>query len=69
MYSKPTKKDRNFIEKVTTPEALKYWMKLIVEAYMRLYQNEEFTESEIVNDFNAKYHEMNNNCIEFLARF
>jgi putative DNA primase/helicase len=69
MFNKPTRKDKRFIDKVTTPEALKYWMKLIVEAYQRLYKNEGFTESPIVIEYNQKYHEMNNNCIEFLQDF
>ncbi len=33
MFTKPTKKDKRFIEKLTTPDALKYWMKMIVEGY------------------------------------
>jgi putative DNA primase/helicase len=69
MFSKPTRKDKRFIDKITTPDALKYWMKLIVEGYMRLYKNEEFTESPVVTEYNQKYHEMNNNCIEFLKDF
>lgn len=69
IFSKPTKKDKNFISKVTTEKALKYWMKLIVEAYERLYKNEAFTDSPKIAEFNAKYHEMNNNCIEFLQDY
>jgi putative DNA primase/helicase len=69
MFHKPTKKDKRFIDKLTTPDALKYWMKLIVEAYGRLYENEGFTESPIVTEYNLKYHELNNNCIEFLQDF
>jgi putative DNA primase/helicase len=69
MFSKPSKKDKKFIEKLTTPDALKYWMKLIVEGYMRLYKNEGFTESPIVSEYNKRYHELNNNCIEFLQDF
>ena len=69
MFSKPRKKDKNFIKKVTTPEALEYWMKMIVEGYMRLYENQGFTESPAVAEFNEKYHEMNNNCTEFLQDF
>jgi len=69
MFSKPTKKDIRFIDKLTTPEALKYWMKLIVEGYQRLYQNTGFTESPIVTEYNLKYHKMNNNCLEFLQDF
>ena len=69
IYSKPKKKDKNFIAKITTPEALQYWMKLIVDGYKRLYKNEAFTESKIVIEFNEKYHEMNNNITEFLRDF
>jgi putative DNA primase/helicase len=69
MYSKPTKKDKHFISKLTTPDALKYWMKLIVEAYLRLHKNEGFTESQLVKDFNEKYHAMNNNVTEYLEDF
>ena len=68
MYSKPTKKDRHFI-KITTPEALRYWIKLIVEAYERLHQNKGFTESEIVNKFNEEYHQSNNSVLEFLSDY
>lgn len=66
MYSKPTKKDAHFISKITTPEALQYWLKLIVEAYERLHENKGFTESELVTKFNEDYHMINNNCLEFL---
>jgi putative DNA primase/helicase len=69
MFTKPVKKDKNFISKITAPDALLYWVKLIVDAYKRLYQNEEFTESEIVSKFNEEYHRENNNCIEFLEDF
>jgi putative DNA primase/helicase len=69
MYGKPTKKDKNFIKKLTTPEALQYWIKLIVEAYARLHINEGFTESALVKDFNDKYHAMNNNVTEFLEDY
>ena len=69
IFTKPIRKDKNFISKVTTAESLQYWMKLIVEAYERLYKQEEFTESPAVAEFNAKYHEMNNNCIEYLQDY
>jgi putative DNA primase/helicase len=44
-------------------------MKLIVEGYQRLYENDGFTESPIVIEYNQNYHKMNNNCIEFLQDF
>jgi putative DNA primase/helicase len=69
MYGKPTKKDRHFISKLTTPEALQYWIKLIVEGYMRLYQNQGFTESEIVTKFNQEYHKSNNTILEYLSDY
>ena len=69
IYAKPAKKDKNFIDKLTTPEALQYWMKLIVEGYFRVYQNQGFTESPSVKEFNNQYHIMNNNIIEFLEDF
>jgi putative DNA primase/helicase len=69
MFTKPTRKDKRFIEKLTTPDALKYWMKLIVDGYQRLYENEGFTESPKVIEYNQRYHELNNNCIEFLQDF
>lgn len=69
MYGKPTKKDIHFIDKLTTPEALQYWIKLIVEGYFRIYENKGFTESPIVKEFNDKYHLMNNNVIEYLQDY
>ena len=66
IFKKPVKKDKNFISKLTTPEALQYWMKLIIEAYFRLYENEGFTYSEIVQQFNDKYHEENNTVLQYL---
>lgn len=66
MYGKPVKKDKHFIDKLTTPTALKYWIKLIVEGYFRLHENQGFTESPKVSEFNEKYHSLNNNCLEFL---
>jgi len=69
MYGKPKKKDKHFIDKLTTPEALEYWMKLIVEGYKRLHENEGFTESEMVTKFNEEYHENNNTVLEYLSDY
>jgi putative DNA primase/helicase len=69
MYGKPKKKDKHFIDKLTTPEALEYWMKLIVEGYMRLHENQGFTESEMVTKFNEEYHEQNNTVLEYLSDY
>ena len=66
MFGKPKVKDNRFVEKLTTPEALQYWIRLIVEGYMRLYKNGEFTHSDMVEEFNEEYHRINNNILEFL---
>lgn len=66
MYGKPKKKDPRFITNLTTDEALKYWIKMIVEGYMRLYKNQKFTESDKVKQFNDQYHIDNNSAIEFI---
>ena len=66
MYTKVTKKDPLFITKLTTPEALKYWIKLIVEGYKRLYKNGDFTKCEIVEEFNLKYHRDNNPALDYI---
>ncbi|WP_425539418.1 DNA primase family protein [Microaceticoccus formicicus] len=66
MYTKVEKKDPLFITKLTTPEALEYWMRLIVEGYKRLYENGDFTESEIVNIFNESYHRENNPALDYI---
>lgn len=64
-----SKKDPLFISKMTTKESLAYWIKLIVEGYMRLYKNKRFTFSGIVSEHNRKYHEENNPTIEFLQDY
>ncbi|MBS4750988.1 hypothetical protein KG091_07840 [Carnobacteriaceae bacterium zg-ZUI78] len=66
MYTKPKKKDPKFITKLTTPNALKYWIRLIVEGYKRLYQNQSFTKCDIVENYNQQYHKENNTAIEYI---
>lgn len=58
MFNTVRKPDPNFISKMTTPEALEYWMKLMVEAYVRLYKH-GWTESKICADYNGEYHRHN----------
>ncbi|WDF81848.1 phage/plasmid primase, P4 family [Lacticaseibacillus pabuli] len=67
MYGKPKHKSKTFISDVTTPEALTYWIKLIVDGYQRLYNNLTFTESPRVKQFNDTYHEENNSVLEYLS--
>ncbi|UXR50987.1 DNA primase family protein [Staphylococcus simulans] len=69
IYTKPAKKEKNFIQKLTTQKALEYWIRLIIEAYKRLYENERFTTSRVVEKFNDQYHEENNNFLLYLQDF
>lgn len=66
MYYKPQKVDPNFLSKITTNEALEYWLYLAIQGYNRLYKNEKFSESEIINKFNREYHKENNNIEVYL---
>lgn len=68
MYTKVEEKDKDplFITKLTSEESVEYWIKLIVEGYMRLYENSKFTNSEIVNEFNKDYHKENNPYLDYL---
>lgn len=69
MYTKPTKKDGKFITKLTKQESLEYWIKLMVDGYMRLYVNEKFTDSDLVTKFNTEYHAENNSVLQYLQDF
>lgn len=62
MYSKPKKKDFTFLSKVTSPEALKYWIKLIVDAYKEIYEINNIVIPENVRDFTKRYHDENDNA-------
>lgn len=66
MYTKPEKKDPDFIKKLTTPAALQYWVHLLVKAYKRLYKQKGFTPCKVIDDFNENYHNFNDNFNEFL---
>lgn len=69
MYTKVKKKDPKFITKLTNEKALRYWVRLMVEGYKRLYRQSKFTESERVNDFNEKYHRENNPALDYVEGF
>lgn len=68
MYTvvKEENKDPLFISKLTSKESLEYWMKLIIDGYKRLYKNNGFTKSDIVDKFNIKYHEENNPYLDYI---
>ncbi|MGJ9384310.1 hypothetical protein [Salipaludibacillus sp. CF4.18] len=65
-FGRPKGDDPYFQEKLTSPEALEYWMKLVMEAYFRLYKNRKFTILKKVNDYTEFYHRENNSCIEWV---
>lgn len=65
MFNKVEKPDPYFITKVTSKEALEYWISLIVEGYERLYKNGRWTECKVVNEYNEQYHENNNQSLQF----
>ncbi|EAC8028941.1 DNA primase [Listeria monocytogenes] len=66
MFTKVIKKDKRFISNITNEKALQYWTKLVVEAYFRIYENEDFTKTSKVEEFNARYHEDNDSTLEFV---
>lgn len=65
MFNKVEKPDPTFISKITTKEALEYWIRLIVEGYKRLYENRTWTRCRVVDDYNDQYHENNNVSLQF----
>ena len=65
MFNKIEKVDPQFITKITTKDALEYWIKLIVEGYKRLYHNGKWTDCKMVDEYNNQYHEKNNVCMQF----
>jgi putative DNA primase/helicase len=66
MFNKPKEADPEIISKLTSPEALEYWLKLIMEAYFRLYKTKSFTHSRKVDDYTSEYHTENNSCLTWL---
>lgn len=67
MFCKVTKRDPYFISKLTTKKALIYWLKLMIDAYKRLYENIAFTKSDLIEKYNADYHAENNTVLLFLG--
>jgi putative DNA primase/helicase len=65
MFNKVEKPDPTFITKITSDEALEYWIRMIVEGYKRLYKNQTWTECEAVKEYNDQYHEENNVSLQF----
>ena len=71
MYSTVSEKnkDNRFISKQTSPEALEYWVSQMVQGYMRLYENNRFTDSHLVESENERYHQENNGMLLFLEDY
>ena len=61
-YNKVDKENMvvGLVDKLTEPKALEYWISLIVKAYFRLYEQNDFTYSSRVDDETEKYFEENN---------
>lgn len=66
MFNEVKKPDPRFISRMTTPAAMEYWVRLLVEAYMRLYAEGKMTECAVVEEYNRQYHIDNNYMAAFL---
>lgn len=66
MFNKVEHPDPKFISKMTTKAALEYWIKLLVDAYSRLYESGKMTSCRVVEEYNNQYHIENNYMAVFL---
>lgn len=66
MFNKVERPDPKFISKITSPAALRYWIRLMVEGYQRLMKNGKFTYCERIAEFNEEYHKNNNYMTAFV---
>lgn len=66
MFNTVEKPDPRFISKMTTEAALKYWIRLIVDGYKRIYANHHLTECARVAEYNRQYHMENNHMAQFV---
>lgn len=65
MYTKVKKKDPKFISNITTPRAISYWVRLMVEGAGRIAERGAVLTPPSLVEFNKEYHRENNNTIEF----
>ncbi|SDZ59765.1 putative DNA primase/helicase [Evansella caseinilytica] len=65
-HAKPRVKDPDIQKKLTSPEALMYWLMLVINAYIRLYKERKFTECKKVLDYTESYHEENNMALAWV---
>lgn len=56
----------HFEDKLSSPDAVRYWLRLIVPAYERLCRTNQFTKSKIIDDYMQNYREFNNPAITWL---
>lgn len=66
MYARPKVVDPLFFSKLTTPEAMDYWIKLMMDGYFRLYENQDFTKSQLVDQCTVTWQKENDPSIEWL---
>lgn len=66
MFNTVEKPDPAFISKMTTPAALAYWIRLIVEGYFRIYANNCLSPCKVVEEYNRQYHIENNHMAMFI---
>jgi putative DNA primase/helicase len=61
------KKRKGFFYNLTeTPEAMAYWIRLMIEAYIKLYKDQDFVIPDIVKNYNEEYHMQNDNTLEYV---
>lgn len=65
-FAKPKADDPDIQKKLTSQEAMEYWLKLVIEAYKRLYKNRNFTDSKKISNYTEQYHEENNSALAWV---
>ncbi|WOQ74272.1 DUF5906 domain-containing protein [Bacillus stratosphericus] len=65
-FAKPKVKDPDLQKKLTSQAALEYLLKLVIDAYKRLYEFREFTDSKKVKEYTEQYHEENNSALAWV---
>ena len=61
--------DPFIIDKLTSPNALNYLLRLAVEGIQRVFRQNEFTDVESVNQLITDYNKENNNVLQFIDDF
>ncbi|PGL66843.1 DUF5906 domain-containing protein [Bacillus sp. AFS055030] len=65
-FEKPIVKDPDLQKKLTQQDALEYMLRLVMEAYFRLYEKRAFTKCQKVQDCTDNYHEENNTALSWI---